>query len=224
MVRSPAWAGDWAISQYFNDPCCRAAYAQFGYVGHNGGDIALPVGVELYAVEPGTVVEAFNDTYGYGLTVYLVGESGRGWRYGHLSRLDVATGDPAIKGQRLGLSGNSGNSTGPHLHIGMRPASSDKGNGFSGYEDPFPVLRALQQEDTQMQGIIDELNNQVAALRQEIADKNSELGALRAHELAPLRARVEDLEAQLAQRPAPSGDRLVKALTFTDGQVQEVLT
>lgn len=144
-MRSPAFAGDQRVTQVFGvNP---AAYAHFGLAGHNGVDFGCWTGTELYAPEDGTIVEAYDDAGGYGLTTYLLGTSGRGWRHGHYSRLDVASGDQVRKGQRLGLSGNTGNSTAPHLHLGLRPPNPDRANGFNGYIDPLPTLEWLQEQE-----------------------------------------------------------------------------
>lgn len=174
-MRSLTFAGDHRLTQPFGVNPER--YAIFNLKGHNGLDFGCWTGTELYAPEEGTVVEAYNDAGGYGLTTYLVANSKRGWRHGHFSRLDVAVGDVVLKGQRLGLSGNTGNSDGPHLHLGMRPPNPDYGNGFNGYVDPLPTLEWLEEQ--QMEGIIAELNNQVSALRAEIDGLNgvnTELG------------------------------------------------
>ena len=174
-MKSLVWAGDFPITQGFGGNA--AAYARFGLAGHNGIDVGLPVGTELYAPESGTIVEAYHDTAGYGFTTYLVADSGRGWRNGHYSRLDVAVGDQVRKGQRLGLSGNTGNSTGPHLHLGLRPPNANTANGFNGYIDPLPTLEWLEEQG--MDGIVAELNSQVAALRAEVDGLNgvnTELG------------------------------------------------
>lgn len=174
-MRSIAFAGEQPVTQVFGvNP---ADYARFALAGHNGADFGLWTGTEVYAEEDGTITEAYNDTAGYGLTTYLVADSGRGWRHGHYSRLDVAVGDHVKQGQRLGLSGSTGNSSGPHLHLGMRPPNANYGNGFNGYIDPLPTLAWLEEQ--RMDGIVAELNNQISALRAEVDGLNgvnTELG------------------------------------------------
>jgi murein DD-endopeptidase MepM/ murein hydrolase activator NlpD len=144
-VNSPAWEGDWPISQWFGvNP---AAYARFGLQGHNGLDLAMPRGTMLLAPVAATVIEAGYDTSGYGHYVKLTTPDGQDWVLAHFDGDPVvAVGDDVEQGQLLGLSGSSGNSTGPHLHIGWRlwNAHYNRGWPFNGYVDPRQVLDRLQ--------------------------------------------------------------------------------
>ena len=82
---------------------------------HSGIDIGVERGTRVVAPAAGTV--AFAGTHAeYGLTVIL--DHGENLRtvYGHLSRLDVSQGRTVARGTELGLTGNSGRSSGPHLH------------------------------------------------------------------------------------------------------------
>ncbi|PTQ53297.1 MAG: peptidase M23B [Brockia lithotrophica] len=84
---------------------------------HDGIDIAAPSGTPVYAFRAGTVAYAgWNG--GYGLYVRIDHGDGVTSFYGHLSRVDVQVGQRVSLGQTLGLSGNTGRSTGPHLHFG----------------------------------------------------------------------------------------------------------
>lgn len=86
---------------------------------HPGIDIAVPVGTVVRASGGGTVTQAGYDP-DYGLFVLLRHPSGYETMYGHTSRLLAAEGDEVEAGQVIGLSGNSGRSTAPHLHFEIR--------------------------------------------------------------------------------------------------------
>lgn len=84
-------------------------------------DIPVPEGTNVYSMSAGKVVAAPNGG-GYGLGVTIMGDDGVSYEYGH--GMDggsiVKTGDTVKAGQLIFHSGNTGNSTGPHLHITMR--------------------------------------------------------------------------------------------------------
>jgi murein DD-endopeptidase MepM/ murein hydrolase activator NlpD len=86
---------------------------------HPGIDIAVPIGTLVRASGGGTVTAAGYDP-DYGLFVLLRHPSGYETMYGHASRLLAAEGDDVQAGQVIGLSGNSGRSTAPHLHFEIR--------------------------------------------------------------------------------------------------------
>ena len=132
------YTGQFAVSQRFGSNT--GAYARFGMKGHNGIDFALPLYTPLIAVRGGRITERANDPTGYGLYTVLTDDEGTQWLYGHGSQWDVRLGERVTEGQRLGLSGNSGNSTGPHLHFARRPAGYDRNNGYLGYTNPRPFL------------------------------------------------------------------------------------
>ncbi|MCC6191390.1 MAG: M23 family metallopeptidase [Anaerolineales bacterium] len=88
--------------------------------GHPGVDIAAGLGAPIYASDTGVIVFAGLSYRGYGNLVII--DHGNGWQtaYAHLSQINVACGGAIYQGQVLGLSGSTGNSTGPHLHFEMR--------------------------------------------------------------------------------------------------------
>jgi hypothetical protein len=95
--------------------------------GHNGIDYGLPEGVAVQAAAAGQVIRAELDTEtarnpkaGYGIHVRI--QHPNGWQtiYGHLSGLTVSTGQHIRMGEQIGTSGNTGRSTGPHLHFELR--------------------------------------------------------------------------------------------------------
>lgn len=86
---------------------------------HEGVDFATPVGSNVYASASGTILRA--ETYGgYGLCVDIKHENGSITRYGHLSDINVTVGDYVAQGDIIASSGNTGQSTGPHLHFEIR--------------------------------------------------------------------------------------------------------
>jgi murein DD-endopeptidase MepM/ murein hydrolase activator NlpD len=86
---------------------------------HPGIDIAVPPGTPVRAAGGGSVSEAGYNA-DYGLFVLLRHPSGYETMYGHMSRLIAAEGDEVQAGEVIGLSGNSGRSTAPHLHFEIR--------------------------------------------------------------------------------------------------------
>ena len=84
---------------------------------HEGVDIAAPQGTSVYVAAEGSVVRSGYDAGGYGRFVEIRHPNGMSTLYGHLSRLDVASGDRLSAGEKIGLVGSTGRSTGPHLHF-----------------------------------------------------------------------------------------------------------
>lgn len=87
---------------------------------HNGVDIATPWSgglPPLFACTGGRVVRAGWDPYGLGLHVRIDHGNGYETVYGHMSRLDVSYGQKISRGQMIGVMGNTGRSTGPHVHF-----------------------------------------------------------------------------------------------------------
>lgn len=83
---------------------------------HKGVDWATPIGTTVYASSKGTVSVA-GAVRGYGYAVYINHPDGRQTRYGHLSKVLVSPGQTVEQGQIIALSGNTGRSTGPHVHF-----------------------------------------------------------------------------------------------------------
>ncbi|WP_287928723.1 M23 family metallopeptidase [Brevundimonas sp.] len=87
---------------------------------HKGVDIAAPKGTTVFTAAEGRVVRTGYDAGGYGNFIEVRHPNGLSTVYGHLSRIDVASGDAVTPGQRIGLVGSTGYSTGPHLHFEVR--------------------------------------------------------------------------------------------------------
>jgi hypothetical protein len=116
--------------------------------GHNGIDFGTPKGTPIVVVDDGVVIETGDDADGYGLYAkvqHAWGES----LYAHLAHLDVPMGARLVRGVQVGLSGNTGNSTGPHLHFGMRVNPYNRQDGWGGYIDPARYLINIQPGEKQ---------------------------------------------------------------------------
>jgi len=87
---------------------------------HAGIDIAAPAGTPIRAARSGVVSAAGWMPGGFGIAVFLEHGSGIQTRYAHLSRYLVGVGDRVTQGQVIGHLGNTGLSTGPHLHFEVR--------------------------------------------------------------------------------------------------------
>ena len=147
-------------------------YSSLGLKGHNGEDYACNTGTGVYAVADGVVSFAIgtfaeNDKSGYGNMVCLLVPTENintyyDVVYGHLLSTTVKQGDEVRAGQLIGLVNNTGFSTGPHLHFGVRVVEKrtptageasrtylnalytllDYNNGYLGYIDPRPLFDA----------------------------------------------------------------------------------
>lgn len=118
---------------------------------HNGRDYALPAGTPVLAAEDGTVTRADMDSSGYGIHIRIKNTLGGGTIYGHLSKTTVKAGQKVKAGEKIGYSGNTGNSTGPHLHFEVRTDI----NKCSSCVDPRTVLDGVSIETVPLVGQVD---------------------------------------------------------------------
>lgn len=128
-------------------------YSQFGLKGHEGLDfIPKDPDKQVYAVESGIVKEDVDDPVqgkSYGIHVIIfVPTNHRLWTYAHLAQNFVSANQKVLRGQPIGLMGATGNTTGPHLHLGLRLADANgnptnTSNGYFGYIDPAPTIQLL---------------------------------------------------------------------------------
>jgi len=122
--------------------------------GHNGLDFGIPLGTPVYAAAAGTVTRADMDSTGYGLHVRIQHKHPDSevddclTLYGHLQSLAVKAGQSVKAGQVIGESGNTGNSTGPHLHFEIRKVATN----FLTCVDPLVYL--IMSEDVKYHGVV----------------------------------------------------------------------
>jgi lysozyme len=125
---------------------------------HKGTDFAVARGTPVHAAGPGSVIRAVDGcvegatTCGgsFGNHVILQHADGRATLYGHMTQgtVRVHVGDHIECGQELGMSGNTGHSTGPHVHFEVRDGVTGIGNYYSrGPTDPFGGHCSTQAHD-----------------------------------------------------------------------------
>ncbi|MET7452381.1 M23 family metallopeptidase [Streptomyces sp. NPDC005574] len=103
---------------------------------HTGIDFHAASGTSVHAVGSGTVVEAgWGGSYGNNVVIKMI--DGTYTQYGHLSSIGVSVGQTVTPGQQIGLSGATGNATGPHLHFEARTTAE-----YGSDMDPVAYLRS----------------------------------------------------------------------------------
>ncbi|MCC6170089.1 MAG: M23 family metallopeptidase [Caldilineaceae bacterium] len=136
------FAGTFGISQLWGENA--AFYARYSYEGvalwgHNGVDFLTPSGTPVLATEAGEVAQAGFEPGGFGNYVLLRHAWGESV-YAHLEAIAVQPGQAVGRGEIIGRSGNTGGSTGPHLHVAIRINPYARTDGWGGYSDPLPYL------------------------------------------------------------------------------------
>ncbi|WP_284117462.1 M23 family metallopeptidase [Streptomyces fragilis] len=108
-----------------------ASFAQNGGMWahkHSGQDFAVPTGTKVFAAHEGTVVKAGSwgagDGPAYDNAVVIKHGNGTYSQYAHLSKVQVSVGEKVNTGEQIALSGNTGNSSGPHLHFEIRTTAN----------------------------------------------------------------------------------------------------
>ncbi|MFF5935387.1 M23 family metallopeptidase [Streptomyces sp. NPDC012508] len=119
--KAPSWVkpvGGYTLTASFNQGGAMWAHK------HSGQDFAVPVGTPVKAAGAGTVVKAGpnggGDGPAYGNAIVVKHANGKYSQYAHLSKINVHLGQKVGAGQKIALSGNTGNSSGPHLHFEIR--------------------------------------------------------------------------------------------------------
>lgn len=106
---------------------------------HESIDIAVPVGYSVRATAAGTVVHAYNMGYkkSYGKVVIIKHDNDVYSLYGHLSQINVSKGATVSQGDTIGKSGNTGNSTGAHLHFAISKFNDQNMNTWKYFRDKY---------------------------------------------------------------------------------------
>ncbi len=124
-------------------------YVLFKERAHSGFDITADIGTKVHPIYPGTVLlaefdgtttegfDAFND--GYGNKVEILNDDGRRVVYGHLREFYVKPGDKVTKDTVIGITGCSGGSRVPHLHVEIRKENTEE-TGLAYTLNPLDVL------------------------------------------------------------------------------------
>lgn len=123
-------------------------YARYKLKGHNGIDLRVrfmdsPLGRRyVVAAADGSAYAVRADAHGYGTHIRLKHPDGSVTIYGHLTRSYVSQGASVKAGERIGLTGNTGDSSAAHLHFEYRPPGWENNidNGYAGAVDPMPFI------------------------------------------------------------------------------------
>ena len=159
FARRP-FEGNYRLSSGFNP---RRLHPVTGRVSpHNGTDFAMPIGTPIIAPANGRVERVANH-HAAGRYIVVRHDNGYRTRYLHLSRQLVSQGDRVTMGERIALSGNTGRSTGPHLHyevivnnspvnamtVDLPENTSLSGDTLIAFQNQAePILAALESGDT----------------------------------------------------------------------------
>jgi murein DD-endopeptidase MepM/ murein hydrolase activator NlpD len=100
---------------------------------HNGVDVPAPIGTKIVSPADGKVSQIYNHEFG-GITLIIIHDNGFESRMCHLNEIVVKEGEKVKQGQFVAFSGNTGRSTGPHLHYGMRNEKKE-------YVDPEKYIK-----------------------------------------------------------------------------------
>lgn len=141
IILHDLFIGDFRMSQKFG--INKKMYAKYGLEGHDGIDFACPTGTKLLAPINGIVIKVKYNKGGYGTHIEILDLSQKvAVLYGHMKSVNVRLFQRVKAGQLVGISDNTGNSTGPHLHLGVCLTNAlgfrlNRNNGFAGWVNPM---------------------------------------------------------------------------------------
>ena len=140
IYRQP-FKGEYPITQQYGEIVPGVTYKE---QPHSGIDYGCPVNTEVYASADGTVMYAEYDNFGYGYCVMIEHPDGKGTVYAHLAKIKTKVHTKVKQGDVIGLSGMTGNVTGPHLHFEARSKWYD----YKSHEDPISFLPMMTIDDS----------------------------------------------------------------------------
>jgi len=138
-----AWPTDFpVVTQRFGaNP---AMYAPFGFPGHEGIDIRAPAGSPVYACADGVVYRIQDSDVGaYGIHIrirHVIGGKEVKTISAHLQQVLVSVGDIVVRGQKIGMADDTGNSFGDHLHLTLKVVGEQLPGWPAEIVDPLPWL------------------------------------------------------------------------------------
>lgn len=188
-IRLP-FNGSYPITQKFGEN--PEVYSKFGKPGHNSIDFGMPTGTPIFAAADGVVAKIGWDAAGYG-NYLILQHQGFQTLYARLNRVLVKYRDTVQEGDHIADSGNTGFSSGPHLHFELRiPSFSGAYN--KGEVDPLQFVKAVERSQ---QFSNDEMRLRVVADIFNVRDNPSMQAQVlstlsRDKEIIPLALRIED--------------------------------
>lgn len=102
---------------------------------HAGMDFTAPIGSAIYSTADGVIQSVEKRVWGYGLHIVINHGYGYATLYGHMSKTIVKAGQKVVRGQRIGSVGNTGKSTGPHLHYEVKKDGVHQNPAFYFFND-----------------------------------------------------------------------------------------
>lgn len=152
---------------------------------HTGIDLAMPEGTQLRSIGDGVIDKVYGGSTSIGKGVNIEFPDGTHAIYGHMSRVKVHIGDKVRTGDQLGWSGNTGNSSGPHLHFSLKDS---QGN----FVDPTPIADKVADLSGEhlAPGVITQLVSN--------PDHQGILGKIIWHSTSSLREHAADMATEIA--------------------------
>lgn len=136
------FVGNFPVTQFWGgnaDFYRKFTYDGVALKGHNGIDFGTPVGTQLIAADSGTILRVDYEPNGFGNYILMQHRWGESV-YAHLDRVHVKVDQTVNRGDVIGSSGNTGASTGPHLHFSIRINPYRRVDGWGGFADPASFM------------------------------------------------------------------------------------